>query len=357
MNRKEGFCMSDLIFSSSLAPYMNEFMRSLVSRGLKATVTRDNLRQFDLFLSSKAYNKPFLDREIYDMWIDMKRMNCKPYTVYQQAATVRSLSLFMNHLGNESYVPRLPQRNFNKCVSYTFSINEMERIFDACDTLEHKIKKASSTLMVIPVLIRLLYSTGMRIREALSIRNKDVDFKKHLITLGNTKNGNQRLAALKPSMENVLKQYILYRSKLPVKNTVAPESFLFINGLGKKISYVSVYEAFQKTLQKADINDTRNYLGPRIHALRHTACQHAFIRLAKNGEDLYCNLHKITVFMGHKHVNDTEYYLRLTEEQYPELFGKVVGITGAISGIMEKGLRNDDNKNPEEGKGGYYESQ
>ena len=349
--------MSDLFFNSSLAPYMNEYLNSLVSRGLKATVTRDNLRQFDLFLSSKTYNKTFLNKEIYDMWIDMKRMNCKPYTVYGQAVTVRSLSLFMNHLGNDSYVPRLPQRNFNKCVSYTFSINEMERIFEACDTLEHKIKKASSTLMIIPALIRLLYSTGMRIGEALSIRNKDVDFKKHLITLGNTKNGNQRLAALKPSMENVLKQYILYRSKLPVKNISASESFLFVNGLGEKVSYVSAYEAFQKILHKAGINDTRNYHGPRIHALRHTACQHAFIKLAKNGEDLYCNLHKITVFMGHKHVNDTEYYLRLTEEQYPELFGKVAGITGTISGIIENGLRNDDNMNPEEEKGGSYESQ
>jgi integrase len=233
----------------------------------------------------------------------------------------------------------------------------MERIFKACDTLEHKIRKASSSLMIIPSLIRLLYSTGLRVGEALSIRNKDVDFQKHLIILNDTKNGSQRLVALNPSMETVLKQYILYRSKLPVKNTSAPENYLFINGLGEKVSYTAVYVSFQKILQKAGINDTRNYCGPRIHALRHTACQHAFIRLAKNGEDLYCNLHKITVFMGHKHVNDTEYYLRLTEEEYPELFGKIAGITSAISNLVGNYLQSAENKNGEEEKGGRYELQ
>ena len=349
--------MSDFLFNSSLAPYMNEFLQSLASRGLKADTTRDYLKQFDLFLLSKTYGKSFLNKEIYDTWIDMKRTNCKPYTVYGQAAVLRRFSLFMNHLGNDSYIPRLPQRNFIKCVSYTFSIEEMEKIFDACDALEHKIKKSSSSLMIIPTIIRLLYSTGMRVGEALSIRNKEVDFQRHVITLGDTKNGSQRIAALKPSMENVLNEYILYRSKLPVKNLSAPENYLFVNGLGKKVSYIAVYEAFQKILQKAGINDTRNYCGPRIHALRHTACQHAFLRLAKNGEDLYCNLHKVTVFMGHKHVNDTEYYLRLTENEYPELFGKVAGVTGAITDVIEKGLLNDYNINMEEEKGGTYESQ
>ena len=349
--------MSDFFFNSSLAPYMNEFLQSLAARGLKADTTRDYLKQFDLFLLSKTYGKSFLNKEIYDTWIDMKRTNCKPYTVYGHATVLRRFSLFMNHLDNDSYLPRLPQKNFIKCVSYTFSIDEMEKIFDACDALEHKIKKSSSSLMIIPTIIRLLYSTGMRVGEALSIRNKEVDFQRHVITLGDTKNGSQRITALKLSMENVLNEYILYRSKLPVKNLSAPENYLFVNGLGEKVSYMAVYEAFQKILQKAGINDTRNYCGPRIHALRHTACQHAFLRLAKNGEDLYCNLHKVTVFMGHKHVNDTEYYLRLTENEYPELFGKVAGVTGAITDVIEKGLKNNDNINREEERGGTYESQ
>lgn len=199
--------MNEYFFRSSLSPYMNEYLRSLYARGLKATHTGDFLREFDLYLLSKAYDKPFLDRETYDGFLDRKRTSCKPFTVYQLATVLRNLALFMTHLGNDSYVPRLPRRNFTKCVSYTFSIDEMKRIFDACDTLEHKIRKASSSLMTVPPLVRLLYSTGMRIREALAIRNREVDFRRHLITLGSTKNGRQRLAALKPSMENVLKQY------------------------------------------------------------------------------------------------------------------------------------------------------
>jgi len=51
-------------------------------------------------------------------------------------------------------------------------------------------------------------------------------------------------------MENVLKQYILYRGKFPVKTYLPLETFLFVNGLGEKVSHMAVYEAFQKYFKK-----------------------------------------------------------------------------------------------------------
>jgi len=180
--------MSEYYFNSTLAPYMKEFLRSAVARGLKTNVMRDYLRQFDLFLLSKAYGKPFLNKDIYDMWLDMKRKNCKPYTVYQHAVIIRRLSLFMNHLGNDSYLPRLPQRNFTKSISYTFSINEIEGSLRL--VMHWNINKKSIVIADgNPISYQTLYSTGLRIGEALSIRNKDVDFQKHLIILNNTKMG------------------------------------------------------------------------------------------------------------------------------------------------------------------------
>ena len=43
-------------------------------------------------------------------------------------------------------------------------------------------------------IIRLLYATGLRISEALALKNKDVDFGKRLLNIRKSKNGEERLA-------------------------------------------------------------------------------------------------------------------------------------------------------------------
>ncbi len=40
------------------------------------------------------------------------------------------------------------------------------------------------------------------------------------------------LPPLNESLEKVLRQYIRYRNMLPVEGVMAPESHLFVNGLG-----------------------------------------------------------------------------------------------------------------------------
>ena len=57
-------------------------------------------------------------------------------------------------------------------------------------------------MMVIPVLLRTLYSTAIRIGEAINLRNQDIDFEGHTIVLDNTKNGRQRLAPLNESLKS-----------------------------------------------------------------------------------------------------------------------------------------------------------
>ena len=56
-----------------------------------------------------------------------------------------------------------------------------------------------------------------------------------------------------------------------------------------------------------------------VHEIRHTAAVHAMVKLTQNGMDIYTSLPLLATFMGHKKVRDTENYVRLTQEIYPDL--------------------------------------
>ena len=137
-------------------------------------------------------------------------------------------------MGIECYIPRLPRKHQSSTVPYIFTSNEIHAIFNACDNIMMKERQTSSCLIAIPALMRVLYSTGMRISEALSINNGDIDFERHVITLYNTKNGCQRLAPINSTLEVVLKQYIGYRNRLPYPNINADESPLFTSSIGER---------------------------------------------------------------------------------------------------------------------------
>ena len=57
-------------------------------------------------------------------------------------------------------------------------------------------------------------------------------------------------------------------------------------------------------------------VGPRVHDIRHTYAVHALEKMIDEGQDVYCTLPILSAYMGHRGIESTEKYLRLTEESY-----------------------------------------
>jgi len=209
-----------------------------------------------------------------------------------------------------------------------------------------KEHQAKSILFILPALLRVLYSTGIRIGEALSVQNKDIDFERHVIVLNKTKNRCQRLAPINESLECVLKQYINYRNRIPVANIANPESYLFVSTTGRACTRRAVLTYFHRILALCDIPRHCDRRGPRLHDVRHTGGVHALIKLIKEGGDIYSFLPLLATFMGHKKVLDTETYLRLTQEVYPEILQMNAEITSEIySSLTSKLITDYENRN------------
>lgn len=335
MSEKKSIC-----FRSPVARYITSFLRERSIMGIKDGKREMfyTLGQLDRYLVDIKHSTVYITKGTWEGWLSSFD-NLKESSLYRKWCIAIRFATYLCTMGVESYIPRTPKLHFNDFVPHIFSHEEMSDIFSTCDQLQLEKSYPSSILISMPALLRLLYSTGIRIGEALSIRNRDVDFEFHVIHLNKTKNGKQRLAPINMSLEAVLKEYIGYRDRIRREGIALPESPLFVTSAGNIFSQDSVRRWFRIIMDKAGIVYTVDFSGYRVHSLRHTACVHAMMKLADEGLDLYANLPALSVFMGHEKVVDTEHYLRLTQEMFPDIVNADKNITAEILNILSDSMK------------------
>ena len=89
-------------------------------------------------------------------------------------------------------------------------------------------------------------------------------------------------------------------------------------------------------LGKCGINHRGKNEGPRVHYLRHTFAVHTLHRMSSEDVDLYAGLPILSVMLGHASVRESEWYVRLTREFYPEIIEKMSATTGGIFPELDK---------------------
>lgn len=320
---------------SSIYPYMQDYVRERDLRGLGSANELKMLRSLERYSVRIGYNGTGLTKELYNGWADDLEVSdqCKP--LYMRA--FMRFSLYMNRIGVESYMGPLP-KYVSDFTPYIYSEAEMEQLFSAADNWREKNFDRRSCAMVMPVLLRVLYSTAMRVGEALSIVNKNVDFKRHLIILGKTKNRRDRCCAMPPSLETVIREYMHFRDMLPVDGIADPDSLLFRCFNGKPVRQLAVRHRFHALQRSIGMHALANGKLPRLHDIRHTACVNAMRKLMAAGKDIYCCMPQLAAYMGHYDTSSTERYLRLTSSVFPELLEMAGNVTMPINDVVNQRL-------------------
>lgn len=289
------------------------------------------LYEIDRFFQENNIPEPVITRELVRQW-RKTRTNDAPPTIYSKCSIISQLARFMSRQGQECYIPRLPEYSRSKCnfTPYIFTHDQIDRILHLSDSLRIYDRHMDNTMFCVPAVLRLLYSTGLRISEALSIKNEDVKFDKRYILIRKTKNGSERIVPINSSLYEVLQQYTSYRDQMPIKHTSLPSSFFFIKSDGNYCKAQSIYCWFRQLQAECGIPYVGNHHGPRVHDLRHTFAVHSMVQLAHEGQDLYSSLPVISACLGHKSLFATEQYVRLTGEMYPELLSQCSPINAFV---------------------------
>jgi integrase len=232
MSRKEGCFMSEQFeYRSVFAPYFDSFLKMKDAMGYGLNKFRWIFLELDRFFIETGVTNAFITSEQIAAW-RKTRVNDKARTLYDKYSV---------HLGHECYIPRLPRKKELDFIPYVFTHEQMERIFRECDRLTMLNANMNSALFTIPALIRFLYSTGVRIGEALSIKNVDIDYSRHWIIIRKTKNKMQRMVPVNSSLEEVMKQYESHRNRMPIEGLTDKESFFFVSAIGKPYTISTEY--------------------------------------------------------------------------------------------------------------------
>jgi len=305
-------------YRSVFAPYFGSFLKMKDAMGYGLNKFRYIFLEFDRFFVETGITDTYITSKQIAAW-SKTRVNDKARTLYDKYSVLSQFCRYMCHLGYECYIPRLPRRKELDFIPYVFTHEQMESIFRECDRLTMLNTNMNSALFAIPALIRFLYSTGVRISEALSIKNMDVDYSRHRIIIMKTKNKMQRMVPINSSLEEVMKQYETYRNRMPVEGLMDKESFFFVSAIGKPATNCTVYKWFKKVLRQCGIPHIGENQGPRLHDVRHTSAVHSFEKMVKGGVDIYCALPILSTFLGHKTIKGTEKYVRMVQEMYPDI--------------------------------------
>lgn len=322
-------------YRSVFAPYISAFMKIKSAVVSKTADYGHTLKQWDDAMILNKRSELYVTKEMVCEW-EKSLYPTSDVTSYHKHSQLIQFLKYLCRLGIECYVPRLPKRPSSTYTPYVYTHDEIIRIFAAIDEAELSRPTPKSCLMCMPCLFRLLYATGMRISEALSIRNEDVDFSNNFIILRKTKNNKERIIPMNERLKEVLMQYIKYRDLVPVEGISNPDRYLFVSGLGKPFSTNTPYTFFKRILEKCGIHHRGKNEGPRVHDLRHTFAVHTLHRMSSEDVDLYAGLPILSVMLGHASVKETEWYLRLAREFYPEIIEKMSATTGGVFPELDK---------------------
>lgn len=172
--------------------------------------------------------------------------------------------------------------------------------------------KFINTPLIYPAVTRILYGCGLRIGEALSLKYTDVDLENGILTIMNGKNNVSRLAPISESLRLYL---VIYDSK--VERGENPYFFPALHN--EMYSPLTFSRQFHKLEKQAGILLLSNGRYPRVHDLRHTFSVHALEQMVSRGQDPYCALPILSAYLGHKGIESTEKYLRLTKQYFKNM--------------------------------------
>jgi len=154
-------------------------------------------------------------------------------------------------------------------------------------------------------LIELLYSTGLRVSELLSVRTADLDLQMGCVRCTG-KGDKERLVPVGKQAIAVIQRYL--REARPVllhRREASP--YLFLNARGKKLSRVGFWKLLKHYGRRAGL---RRKLSP--HKLRHSFATH----LLERGADL----RSVQLMLGHADISTTQIYTHVVQERLRRVY-------------------------------------
>jgi len=233
----------------------------------------------------------------------------KPETWARRLKNLRSFTRYLQQFEPHTEVPddttfgRIGQR----LAPHIYSEQEIIDLLTAARRLSSTTGLRGATY---ETLFGLIASTGLRISEAVHLRDAEVDLKWGMLTIRQTKFAKSRYVPLHPSTVEILKQYRLLRNS-HIEITDETPFFVGTRGrcLGHGLSLRQVHRVFISLRDQLGLINRGAHDGPRIHDLRHTFIVRRVMLWHAQGVDVDQQMLALSTYVGHATVTNTYWYL------------------------------------------------
>lgn len=187
------------------------------------------------------------------------------------------------------------QKKEKKLPRY-FEYNELEELFNACNTNEILDQR---NLLI----LEMLYATGVRVGELIDIKVKDINAsERKIIILG--KGNKERIVEYGDYCEEILNVYL--QNAYQVLNKKKSE-YLFLNNNGGHLTERGVRYILDHIIKKTSITKK---ISP--HMIRHSFATH----LLNEG----CDLLSVQKLLGHESISATQIYTHVSTDRLKEVY-------------------------------------
>ncbi|MDQ3191575.1 MAG: site-specific integrase [Bacteroidota bacterium] len=269
---------------------------------------KQKIEKFILWMRSKRYSEStintysgslstflryFADKEIKDIdnedlvHFDNHYILANNYSASYQNQFVNGIKLFFKKIaGSVIDIKIIHRPKRAKQLPNVLSKEEVKAILNSLKNIKHK------------ALLSLIYSCGLRSGEALRLKPENVDSKRNILIIKNSKGKKDRIVPLSEKIIVLLREYyIIYK----------PQIYLFEGAkAGAMYDERSLQQVLKKSLTKAGIKKPVT-----LHWLRHSYATH----LLENGT----NLRYIQEILGHSHSKTTEIYTHVSTKSIQKI--------------------------------------
>ncbi|WP_143960445.1 site-specific tyrosine recombinase/integron integrase [Litoribacter populi] len=226
-------------------------------------------------------NKPLKDVDNQDLeHFNKEYVLARKYSASYQSQVINAVKLFFSNRQQRKLDPEIVYRPKKpKLLPNVISKEEVKEILNTHKNIKHK------------AMLSLIYACGLRRSELLNIRILDIDSKRKMLKVSQSKGRKDRFVPLPDKIIELLREY--YKVEKPVE-------YLFEGQKqGQKYSEKSLENVLKQALAKSMINKPVT-----LHWLRHSFATHHL----ENGTDL----RYIQELLGHSSSKTTEIYTHVS---------------------------------------------
>ena len=274
-----------------------------------ADAYRNDLNQLAEFVEKEAARQgatpswaSFNRQGMLSYMLDLKERGYVDTTLARKVAATKS---FFSFLIAEDIIRTDPTENMSsptvgKVLPKPISISQVRQL------LEQPAKLSTAEAKRDAAMLQLLYASGMRISELVSLNLGDVDTAGGFVRCFG-KGHKERIIPIYEQVAQLVKNYIEETRPKPLRNK--EERALFLNPRGDRLTRQGFWQKLKEYAKSADLGVT---ISP--HTLRHSFATH----MLSGGADL----RSVQELLGHANISTTQVYTHLTTEHVRRTYEK-----------------------------------